>query len=66
MKAKPRELCSQAEFCSEPENKKIGNFKGPGCDICKLAVAKIDIALEDKKTQVRILNIFIFFGEKNY
>jgi len=38
-------------------SQKIGNFKGPGCDICKLAVAKIDIALEDKKTQGEVMDL---------
>merc|ERR1719431_1286923 len=35
----------------------VGSLKGPGCDICKLAVAKIDIALEDKKTQGEVMDL---------
>ena len=55
MRTKSRDLCSQVKFCSEPEKQTVGSLKGPGCDICKLAVAKIDIALEDKKTQVGLV-----------
>ncbi len=59
MIANPKESCQDAGFC---QNNRLpllkANLGNTGCDICKLAVIKIDEALEDKETDVKYSHHF--------
>ena len=58
MMANPTQSCTDAGFCQNNRLPRLKTTLGnTGCDICKLAVIKIDEALEDKETDV---SLFIF------